>query len=89
MIERGDKVRAKNQKDLDKLAADTKKNKERSNERAIKKQIDVNEYKAKIAAENQILVKASIERTADNQKELDELNADMIAQRKKETSIIR
>ncbi|MCB0401786.1 MAG: hypothetical protein KDD41_06865 [Flavobacteriales bacterium] len=83
MIERGDKVRAKNQKDLDKLAADTKKNKERSNERAIKKQIDVNEYKAKIAAENQILVKASIERTADNQKELDELNADMIAQRKK------
>ncbi len=83
MIERGDKMRAANIKDVEALAVSDRKNRVRSNEIAIKKQIDVNEYKEYISNNNQILVSASIDRTAYNQQELDELNKDMVKQRAK------
>lgn len=81
MMERGDKMRAENRKDLEKLAADTKKNQVKNYEIAVKNQININEYKEYVAKETQILVKASIDRRADNQEELDELNKEMIEMR--------
>lgn len=73
MLERGDSYRANNRRILKKLKEENVKQQQRSNERAIAMQIDVNEYKQDVARENQILISANIKRTADYKRDIDKV----------------
>ncbi|MBL4670307.1 MAG: hypothetical protein JKY30_13740, partial [Flavobacteriales bacterium] len=66
MIEKGDKVRADNRVYLERLTEETIKNQKRNKERREEMELDVHKYKEELAKGNEILVSASVDRTAKN-----------------------
>ncbi len=77
MIERGEETRESNRKDIEKLIEDTKKNDERAKKRSLELELDVHKYRAELAKEEQVRVTSSIDRTAANKKEIDEMEKDL------------
>ncbi|MCO6499739.1 MAG: hypothetical protein J5I47_05105 [Vicingus serpentipes] len=71
MIERGDEVRAQNREGIEKLAEETERNRARSAKRAEELALDVEEYKKELSEQEEIRISGAIERTAQNQKEID------------------
>ena len=72
MIERGDERRAQNREDIQVLAEETEKNRARSAARAEELALDVQEYKKELSEQEEIRISGQIDRTAQNQKELDQ-----------------
>lgn len=81
MIERGDKIRAENRKEVEKLINETEKNKARNKKRREDLAIDVNKYKADLAKKEEIRISASIDRTAKNNKDIQDLADEMTKQK--------
>ncbi|MGB0881372.1 MAG: hypothetical protein ACPGSO_00355 [Vicingaceae bacterium] len=70
MYERSEDERADNRKDIEKIAADAEKSKRRSRKKRKEKEIDVLELKSNVAKQEEIRLRASKGRIAQNQDEI-------------------
>jgi tetratricopeptide (TPR) repeat protein len=77
MVSKGDNVRANNRKDLEKQNSDNIKQEAKAKKRAEDLQIDVKKYKAAVAQEEKIYINSSVNRTAQNKKDIDKLHENM------------
>ncbi len=86
MIDRGDKMRDENRKDLESLVSETEKNKARNKKRREDMEVDVREYKDELAKGEEILISASIDRTSKNGEEIKDLADEMTKQQVEKTN---
>lgn len=80
MIEKGEKIREGNRKDIENLVAETEKNEKRNKKRRKDMEIDVHKYKASLQKEEEIRITASINRTTNNGEEIKEMADEMTKQ---------
>ena len=81
MVERADKIRVQNKKDVDRVVQETEKNDARAKQRSLDMEMDVHKYRSDLAKEEEIKVSAAIKRTDNNQKDLDKLAEEMASQK--------
>ncbi|MBL4593044.1 MAG: hypothetical protein JKX68_04415 [Flavobacteriales bacterium] len=86
MMERGDKMRESNRIEIGNMTKEREKNKARNKKRREELEIDVDEYKAELAKEEEIRITAAIDRTAENGKEIKDLYDEMTKQQIKKTN---
>jgi hypothetical protein len=89
MLERGEKMRKENRKDIEKLISETEKNEIESKKRSEKLKTDVHKYRAELAKEEEIRISAAVSRTIKNDKDLNKLVDDINKQTVKKSKIYK
>ena len=86
IIEKGDKLRAENRIDIEKITAEDTKQREASQKRAEDMTIDFKPYKEELAKGEDILISASIERTEENTKKIKEVSESLLEMKKEKVN---